>query len=180
MDWIQRLDAERGASVRCSRRPTRWTRIRWSSSWCWPPTSSSSGATSTAAGKTVIAGYHWFNDWGRDTMISLPGLTLTTGRAEDAAVILRTFARYVDQGMLPNNFPDTAGALPGYNTVDATLWYVLAIAAYEHDDRRCQPGRRAAAGCCARSSSGTCAARATASASIRPTACCARASRACS
>jgi predicted glycogen debranching enzyme len=83
------------------------------------------------AGKTVIAGYHWFNDWGRDTMISLPGLSLSTGRAQDAAVILRTFAAYVDQGMLPNNFPDTAGAVPGYNTVDATLWYVLAIAAYE-------------------------------------------------
>jgi predicted glycogen debranching enzyme len=83
------------------------------------------------SGKTVIAGYHWFNDWGRDTMISLPGLTLATGRPDDAARVLRTFGRYVDQGMLPNNFPDTAGALPGYNTVDATLWYVLAIAAYE-------------------------------------------------
>ena len=81
-------------------------------------------------GRTVIAGYHWFNDWGRDTMISLPGLTLSTGRAEDAAVILRTFARYVDQGMLPNNFPDSAGALPGYNTVDATLWYIVAVARY--------------------------------------------------
>jgi predicted glycogen debranching enzyme len=81
-------------------------------------------------GKTVIAGYHWFNDWGGDTMISLPGLTLATGRPEDAAVILRTFARYVDQGMLPNNFPDSAGALPGYNTVDATLWYILAIGRY--------------------------------------------------
>jgi predicted glycogen debranching enzyme len=83
------------------------------------------------AGRTVIAGYHWFNDWGRDTMISLPGLCLSTGRAQDAAGILRTFAAYVDQGLLPNNFPDRAGAVPGYNTVDATLWYVLAIAAYE-------------------------------------------------
>ena len=83
------------------------------------------------SGKTVIAGYHWFNDWGRDTMISLPGLTLSTGRAEDAAGVLRTFAAYVDRGMLPNNFPDAAGVVPGYNTVDATLWYVLAIAAYE-------------------------------------------------
>jgi predicted glycogen debranching enzyme len=81
-------------------------------------------------GRTVIAGYHWFNDWGRDTMISLPGLTLATGRPEDAAGILRTFARYVDQGMLPNNFPDSAGALPGYNTVDATLWFIVAIARY--------------------------------------------------
>jgi predicted glycogen debranching enzyme len=81
-------------------------------------------------GKTIIAGYHWFNDWGRDTMIALPGLTLTNGREQDAVGILRTFARYVDQGMLPNNFPDSAGALPGYNTVDATLWYVVAIALY--------------------------------------------------
>jgi predicted glycogen debranching enzyme len=83
------------------------------------------------AGKTVIAGYHWFNDWGRDTMISLPGLTSSTGRADDAAGVLRTFAAYVDRGMLPNNFPDAAGLVPGYNTVDATLWYVLAVVAYE-------------------------------------------------
>jgi predicted glycogen debranching enzyme len=82
-------------------------------------------------GKTIIAGYHWFNDWGRDTMIALPGLTLSTGRAREGAHILRTFARYVDHGLLPNNFPDAAGALPGFNTVDATLWYVVAIAAYE-------------------------------------------------
>ena len=81
-------------------------------------------------GKTVIAGYHWFADWGRDTMIALPGLTLTTGRPEDAAGILRTFARYVADGLLPNNFPDSAGVIPGYNTVDATLWYAHAIRAY--------------------------------------------------
>lgn len=81
-------------------------------------------------GKTVIAGYHWFNDWGRDTMIALPGLALATGRAEDAAGILRTFARYVADGLLPNNFPDQAGVISGYNTVDATLWYVQAIYAY--------------------------------------------------
>jgi predicted glycogen debranching enzyme len=83
-----------------------------------------------SAGRTVIAGYHWFIDWGRDTMIALPGLTLATGRAEEARDILRTFAGYVDQGMLPNNFPDRAGAVPGYNTADATLWYVLAVRAY--------------------------------------------------
>jgi predicted glycogen debranching enzyme len=81
-------------------------------------------------GRTVIAGYHWFNDWGRDTMIALPGLTLTSGRAAEAADILRTFAAYIDQGMLPNNFPDRDGQVPGYNTVDATLWYVLALRAY--------------------------------------------------
>lgn len=80
-------------------------------------------------GKTIIAGYHWFSDWGRDTMISLPGLTLSTGRPEVARSILRTFAQYVDQGMLPNRFPD-AGEQPEYNTVDATLWYFEAIRAY--------------------------------------------------
>jgi predicted glycogen debranching enzyme len=63
-------------------------------------------------------------------MIALPGLTLATGRPEDAANILRTFARYVADGLLPNNFPDSAGVIPGYNTVDATLWYAHAIRAY--------------------------------------------------
>jgi predicted glycogen debranching enzyme len=80
-------------------------------------------------GKTIIAGYHWFGDWGRDTMISLPGLTLSTGRPEIARSILRTFARYVDRGMLPNRFPD-AGERPEYNTVDATLWYFEAVRHY--------------------------------------------------
>jgi predicted glycogen debranching enzyme len=80
-------------------------------------------------GKTIIAGYHWFGDWGRDTMISLPGLTLATGRPEVARSILRTFARYVSQGMLPNRFPDV-GEVPEYNTVDATLWYFEAIRQY--------------------------------------------------
>ncbi len=78
--------------------------------------------------KTIIAGYHWFSDWGRDTMIALPGLTLTTGRYDIARSILLEFARHVDQGMLPNRFPD-AGEQPEYNTVDATLWYVEAIRA---------------------------------------------------
>lgn len=80
-------------------------------------------------GRSVIAGYHWFGDWGRDTMISLPGLTLTTGRYDEAARILRTFSQYVDEGMLPNRFPDE-GENPEYNTVDATLWYFEAIRAY--------------------------------------------------
>ena len=80
-------------------------------------------------GKTIIAGYPWFTDWGRDTMISLPGLTLTIGRAEVARSILRTFAQYVDRGMLPNVFPD-GGETPEYNTVDATLWYFEAIYSY--------------------------------------------------
>ena len=80
-------------------------------------------------GMTVIAGYPWFGDWGRDTMISLPGLTLSTGRPEVARSILTTFARFVDRGMLPNRFPD-AGEAPEYNTVDATLWYFDAVRAY--------------------------------------------------
>ena len=80
-------------------------------------------------GRSIIAGYPWFSDWGRDTMIALPGLTLVTGRAEVAASILRTYAQFVDMGMLPNRFPDV-GDRPEYNTVDATLWYVEAIRAY--------------------------------------------------
>jgi glycogen debranching enzyme len=80
-------------------------------------------------GKTIIAGYHWFSDWGRDTMIALPGLTLSTGRFEDARGILRAFAASVDRGMLPNRFPD-AGETPEYNTVDATLWFFEAVRAY--------------------------------------------------
>jgi predicted glycogen debranching enzyme len=82
-------------------------------------------------GKTIIAGYPWFGDWGRDSMISLPGLTLTTGRPEIARSILCTFAQYIDQGMLPNRFPD-AGEIPEYNTVDATLWYFEAIRLYHY------------------------------------------------
>jgi predicted glycogen debranching enzyme len=79
--------------------------------------------------KTVIAGYHWFSDWGRDTMIALPGLALTTGRYDVARSILRTFARHVDRGMLPNRFPDADEALE-YNTVDATLWFIEAVRSY--------------------------------------------------
>ena len=80
--------------------------------------------------KTVIAGYHWFSDWGRDTMIALPGLTLATGRYDVARQILLAFAEAVDQGMLPNRFPDS-GETAEYNTVDATLWFFEAVRAYE-------------------------------------------------
>ena len=79
--------------------------------------------------KTVIAGYHWFGDWGRDTMIALPGLTLPTRKYEIARSILRTFANHVHQGLLPNRFPD-GGETPEYNTVDATLWFFEAARAY--------------------------------------------------
>ncbi|MCI0546058.1 MAG: amylo-alpha-1,6-glucosidase [Candidatus Rokubacteria bacterium] len=80
-------------------------------------------------GATVIAGYHWFGDWGRDTMIALPGLALSTGRPDLARQLLLTYAGFVDRGMLPNRFPDH-GEAPEYNTADATLWYVEAIRAY--------------------------------------------------
>lgn len=80
-------------------------------------------------GQSVIAGYPWFGDWGRDTMIALPGLTLATGRADSARRILETFARLIDRGMLPNVFPG-AGERADYNTVDAALWYVEAWRAY--------------------------------------------------
>lgn len=80
-------------------------------------------------GRSIIAGYHWFSDWGRDTMVAIPGLTLVTGRSRIAASILRTYAHFLDQGMIPNRFPDL-GQTPEYNTVDATLWYVEAIRAY--------------------------------------------------
>ena len=87
------------------------------------------GAGSGERGATIIAGYPWFGDWGRDTMIALPGLVVTSGRHGAAASILRTFARHLSQGMLPNRFPDD-GEAPEYNTVDATLWYFHAFAEY--------------------------------------------------
>jgi predicted glycogen debranching enzyme len=82
-----------------------------------------------AWGMSVIAGYPWFGDWGRDTMIALPGLTLATGRPEIARRILETFAGFVDRGMLPNRFPGS-GETPTYNTVDAALWLIEAWRAY--------------------------------------------------
>jgi predicted glycogen debranching enzyme len=79
--------------------------------------------------RTVIAGYHWFTDWGRDTMISLEGLTLCTGRKEEARAILQTFGHYVKNGLLPNHFPEGHQEAI-YNTVDATFWYFHAIDRY--------------------------------------------------
>lgn len=81
------------------------------------------------SGETVIAGYPWFSDWGRDTMIALPGLTLSTNRHEIARHILLEFSKHVSEGMLPNRFPD-ADEEAEYNTIDATLWYFEAIRAY--------------------------------------------------
>jgi predicted glycogen debranching enzyme len=79
--------------------------------------------------RTIIAGYHWFGDWGRDTMISLPGICLVNGRYEEAAKILKAFSLCIDKGMIPNRFPDQ-GEHPEYNTSDATLWYFVAIKKY--------------------------------------------------
>jgi glycogen debranching enzyme len=89
-------------------------------------------ARARAAGdevRTVIAGYHWFTDWGRDTMISLDGLTLCTGRYAEAGYILRTFGHYVRDGLIPNMFPEGQKEGP-YHTADATLWYFQATARY--------------------------------------------------
>jgi predicted glycogen debranching enzyme len=97
-----------------------------------PAGRSEEAARAKAAGeevRTVIAGYHWFTDWGRDTMISLEGLTLCTRRYREASYILRTFGQYIRDGLIPNMFPD--GSREGlYHTADATLWFFHAIARY--------------------------------------------------
>ena len=112
--------------------------------------------------RTVIAGYHWFTDWGRDTMISLEGLTLATGRAREAALILKTFAGYVRDGLIPNMFPD--GERQGlYHTADATLWFFHAVGRYVAVTGDQETLRSPAAGAAATSSTTTCAARASAS-----------------
>lgn len=79
---------------------------------------------------TVLAGYPWFADWGRDTMIAFTGLTLATGRFSEAREVLLSFAKYVSQGMLPNVFPNSAKEEPMYNTIDASLWYFYAVYKY--------------------------------------------------
>src|SRR5437870_5491986 len=97
-----------------------------------PNTRVADAARAHAAGddvRTVIAGYHWFTDWGRDTMIGLEGLTLTTGRHIEAGYILRTFAHYLRDGLIPNMFPE--GEQQGlYHTADATMWYFHALDRY--------------------------------------------------
>jgi len=98
----------------------------------WPATRLEDAARAQATGeeaRSVIAGYHWFTDWGRDTMISLEGLTLTTGRHIEGRSILRTFAYYIRDGLIPNLFPE--GGREGlYHTADASLWYFHAIDRY--------------------------------------------------
>jgi predicted glycogen debranching enzyme len=84
------------------------------------------------AGRTIIAGYPWFGDWGRDTFVSLRGLCLARGRFPEGIGVLSTWAGLVSEGMLPNCFPDATDA-PAYNTVDASLWYVIAASEAIHD-----------------------------------------------
>ncbi|MEO1558264.1 MAG: glycogen debranching enzyme N-terminal domain-containing protein, partial [Cyanobacteria bacterium J06632_19] len=80
-------------------------------------------------GPTVIAGYHWFNDWGRDTLIALPGIAIVPQRFEIAKGLLQTFGHYCRQGLIPNAFPD-AGGEPFYNSIDATLWWIETLGIY--------------------------------------------------
>src|SRR6266436_1546192 len=90
------------------------------------PTSAATSAATTETGKTIIAGYPWFTDWGRDTFIALRGLCLATGRLDVARDILLAWAATVSEGMLPNRFPDQGGR-PEFNAVDASLWFVIAV-----------------------------------------------------
>jgi predicted glycogen debranching enzyme len=81
------------------------------------------------AGYSIVAGYHWFGEWGRDTMIALPGLLLATGRDDEARAVLRTWSQFIDAGMLPNEFP-ADGDAPTYNSVDSSLWFIEAVRQY--------------------------------------------------
>ncbi|HEX9096660.1 MAG TPA: amylo-alpha-1,6-glucosidase [Candidatus Dormibacteraeota bacterium] len=87
------------------------------------------GTASSAPQRTVVAGYHWFADWGRDTMISLRGLAMRPGTLWEARAVLDTYIQYLDQGLIPNRFPD-GGQAPEYTAIDATLWLYQALAAY--------------------------------------------------
>ena len=98
--------------------------------WCVQAADSFIVSRASTGKKSVIAGYSWFDDWGRDSLISLPGLTLVTGRFDDAKEIMLTFEHYCRDGIIPNRFSDKAGDIPLYNTVDATLWFFNAILQY--------------------------------------------------
>lgn len=102
--------------------------------WC----ATESYLSDRQAGQTVVAGYPWFTDWGRDTFIALPGLCLVTERYESAWHIIESFCAHVSEGMVPNRFPD-AGEQPEYNAIDASLWFIHAVdqyLAYSHDETR--------------------------------------------
>ncbi len=80
--------------------------------------------------KTILAGFPWFTDWGRDTMIALQGLTMCTGRLEDTASIIKSFAMYLKDGLIPNMFPSSSKEEPIYNTADASMWYFYSVYKY--------------------------------------------------
>ncbi|MCD4808182.1 MAG: glycogen debranching enzyme N-terminal domain-containing protein [Methanococcoides sp.] len=84
----------------------------------------------STSSETILAGYHWFADWGRDAMISVPGLTLVTGRFNDAKEILSTFSEHCSEGLIPNRFSDDGISPPDYNTVDASLWFIHSLGRY--------------------------------------------------
>ena len=128
----RRARLARGRGSRSARRSRGGIGFRGDQFVITPAGRAEEAARAHAAGdevRTVIAGYHWFTDWGRDTMISLEGLTLVTGRWLEAGYILRTFAHYVRDGLIPNMFPD--GKKEGlYHTADATLWFFHALGRY--------------------------------------------------
>lgn len=120
--WEER-ERERRASLITADRPSLWNRLESAADQFLVRRDDGS--------PTIIAGYPWFTDWGRDTMISLPGLLISRGKLDDARDILEGFLNHLDQGVIPNRFADT-GAQPEYNTADATLWLFQAAWAYQH------------------------------------------------
>lgn len=129
-ELIESVDAEALAAEELRRRKRAWARapkgdplIRalWSATDAY--------LSERGKGQTVVAGYPWFTDWGRDTFISLPGLCLAAGRFDVARQVIDAFAAHVSQGMIPNRFPD-ADERPEYNTIDASLWFVDAVGRY--------------------------------------------------
>ena len=110
-------DAERLAATEQSRRAKFATRL---------DRSADAYIVCRSKGKTIVAGYPWFTDWGRDAFIAMRGLCLAIGRLDDARDILLDWAGVVSEGMLPNRYPDQGG-VPEYNSVDASLWYIIAV-----------------------------------------------------
>lgn len=124
-DWDAELDARRKAlAVDTSASPTVQNLLRAAKDFIV-----ARRQPNGEPGQTILAGYPWFADWGRDTMISLPGLLISTGRLEEARQVLSTFAQYVSEGMIPNRFDDYDNT-PSYNTVDASLWFIHAVHEY--------------------------------------------------
>lgn len=131
MDLLYRKELERRKALlnRFRKHNAGLERVDWLK-WLVQAADSFIVSRASTGRKSVLAGYSWFDDWGRDAVISLPGLTLVTGRFEDAREILLTFEHYCNKGIIPNRFSDKAGDIPLYNTVDATLWFFNAVLQY--------------------------------------------------